>query len=573
MALGGCLKAIDISLPNSMSTIQKFTLWSIFILLTINGQENTVSPAGSVQLNTTNGIVNWPSMGSVDQKSSFIELEQDEYQNFTNKVPKTYENYSSVVEVGKEYILNANQCYMYGSLAMEKIDIKFEMTDSYGKTTDWYETLKNWGNSSKTITDEEVSLALDAAFSSPSLKLVKLRLISLTMESAKPSGNGFETLVFLNNVGYAQRWSGEFGGTFIDPLYNTTLSLNAQNKQRLINFSKVTGIDLVGKTMRIVADRALLTLEVSSISLPLVNTSITKGTLKLQGLKSIESLSNATLTNPSLVLPLNTWSGSQYWPSVGNGEKRVINPKNELEKDILKKTFSSSSISIAQNTPFKPEMSDFYLYGTASLEQVDIEIYPLEDKFQNKAWYRIFEKWGKSTTRPITDEEISLAMDSLFNKEAVLRKFSAESITGNGLETLGILSYEKIAYAQTWKGTFGGSFPGTKPSFSKLKLKPIANRRILKFSNITKVGLVGYTIQIVAAKAILSLDVSELYTSTGIATMNKGSLTLEGFASQSGFFADRPILLIALIVGSIAFSLFVIYNSIRYFKRSGDSSR
>ncbi|KAI8898532.1 hypothetical protein BC833DRAFT_648644 [Globomyces pollinis-pini] len=532
-----------------MCTIQKFTLWSIFILLTVNGQENTVSPAGSVQLNTTNGIVNWPSMGSVDQKSSFIELEQDEYQNLTNKVPKTYENYSSVVEVGKEYILNANQCYMYGSLAMEKIDIKFEMTDSYGKTTDWYETLKNWGNSSKTITDEEVSLALDAPFSSPSLKLVKLRLISLTMESAKPSGNGFETLVFLNNVGYAQRWSGEFGEqTTFNQLFKS-------------------------KTMRIVADRALLTLEVSSISLPLVNTSITKGTLKLQGLKSIESLSNATLTDPSLVLPLNTWSGSQYWPSVGNGEKRVINPKNELEKDILKKTFSSSSITIAQNTPFKPEMSNFYLYGTASLEQVDIEIYPLEDKFQNKAWYRIFEKWGKSTTRPITDEEISMAMDSLFSKEAVLRKFSAESITGNGLETLGILSYEKIAYAQTWKGTFGGSFPGTKPSFSKLKLKPIANRRILKFSNITKVGLVGYTIQIVAAKAILSLDVSELYTSTGIATMNKGSLTLEGFASLSGFFADRPILLIALIVGSIAFSLFVIYNSIRYFKRSGDSSR
>ncbi|KAJ2993640.1 hypothetical protein HDV02_002206 [Globomyces sp. JEL0801] len=550
-----------------MYNLQKL-LKSMLILSFVNGQEDRI-PTETVQLNTTNGITNWPSMGSVKQKSTLIQFDE------TDTVPKTYENYSSVIEIGN-YSLNAKKCYMYGSVAMEKIDVTFELTDSFGKTKDWYQTLKKWGNSTKPITDEEVSLALDGAFSPSSFLLWKMRLISLTVESAKPSGTGFETLVFLNNVGYAQKWSGEFGGIFNDAFRETILSLYAQNKQRLINFTKVTRVDLVGQTIRIVADRALLTLEVSSISLPLINASITKGTLKLQGLKSIEK-AKTTSTDPSLVLPLKVGSGVQYWPSVGTFDKQVSNPKSGLEQDLVGKTFSNSSISISQNTPYKLEMSDFYLYGTASFEKIDIEIYPQEYGFQNRAWYHVLKKWGTSSTRPITDEEFSLAMDSAFNEEVKFKKISAESVTGigNGFETLGVLksfsiSESSVAYAQKWKGTFGGSI--TNLDFfpdSRLLLRPLGKERIFKFINVTKVDLSGKSIQIVASKAVLSIDVSGIYTGNSIATVSVGSLTLEGYSSPTGFLSGFGILHIGIIGGILLVMIFVLV----VFLRRGGYSR
>ncbi|KAI8898534.1 hypothetical protein BC833DRAFT_648646 [Globomyces pollinis-pini] len=545
--------------------MKNLAVWSIFIYSSVDGQEIPMTPNDTVHLNTITGVVNWPSMRSADQNSLWVKYD-------SALTTKTYQNFSSVVEASKEYVLYGNRCYMYGSLTMEKIDVTFELYYDSDKTTDWYQQLEKWGNSSKSITDEEVSLALDAAFSSSSSSLLwKIRLISLTMESAKPSGPGFETLAYLNNVGYALMWSGKFGGTFSDPFHNTNLLLVAQNKQHLINFTKVTRIDLVGQTIRIVADRVLLTLEVSSINLPLINASITEGTLKMQGLKSIES-SNATSANPSLVSSLHAWWGVQYWPSVGTSEKRVSDPDLYWDKYILEKTYGSSTIHITQNLTYDLEGS-CYLYGTASLEQIDIEIYPLDLGFQKKSWhYRIFQNWGNSSTRPITDEEISMAMDSLLlSTKVAITNISSESITGlgNGFESFGDLKTKwgrtgYTTYAQKWKGTFGGSFSFLN---GNLKLKPFSNQRILKFLNITKVELKGDLIRIVAAKAILSLDVTQLATSDGIATVNRGSLTLVGLVSQTGFFVEHPIQFIAIITGTITFLLFLIYMSVRYLKR------
>ncbi|KAI8898533.1 hypothetical protein BC833DRAFT_564861 [Globomyces pollinis-pini] len=490
-----------------MRMIQEIILWSIFSLSSVYAQQNSITPKYTVQLNSTTGMVNWPSMGSAEQNSIVLEDFLDQYYD---EIQRTYENYSPVVEVGKEYILNGNECYMYGSLSMEKIDVTFELKYVESKMEEgWYQKLKKWGNPS--ITDEEISSALTQLYG-------VCRLISLSVDSVKPTGTGFETLTVLNNIAFAQKWSGEFGGTFNDPFHNSTLSLEAQNQQPAINFTKVTRVDLDGQSIRIVADRAIVTLEVSSLTLPLINTSITKGTLKLQGLKSIENPNNATSANPSLVFPLHAWWGVQYWPSVGTSEK---------------------------------------IYGTASLEQIDIEIFALNQYFKNKSWYRIFQNWGKSSTRPITDEEISEAIDLVMSERVDITNISAESITGigHGFESLRVLDWGNTAYAHKWKGTFGGSF---RVCYGNLKPKPFSNQRILKFSNITKVELEGNLIRIVAAKAILSLDVSELYTRDGTVTLNRGSLTLEGFVSQTGFFVEHPILSITLITCSIVFLLLIL---------------
>ncbi|KAI8898535.1 hypothetical protein BC833DRAFT_620224 [Globomyces pollinis-pini] len=339
-----------------MSIIQELVLWSIFIISSVYGQEELVTPARTVQLNTSTGVVNWPSMGSVLQNSSWMNKRLYEF----DKNPKTYKNYSTVVEAGKSYPLNAIKCFMYGSLSMEKIDMTFEITMLHANQTRLYFKLKNWGNSSKPITDEEVSLALNDAFQTH----LGLRLISLEVELAKPSGTGFESLVVLNDIFYAQKWSGEFGGTFSDPFRMSDLD----GIQPLFTLTNITRVDFVGQTIRIVADRALLTLEVSEMSLPLINTSITKGTLALQGLKSNNK------QGPRLSLPFKTWWSTQYWPSVGTGEKTVSEMQTSFEKDVTTKMFGSNSMSITQNTSYEPKMPDIYLFGTASLEQIDINI-------------------------------------------------------------------------------------------------------------------------------------------------------------------------------------------------------
>ncbi|KAI8900824.1 hypothetical protein BC833DRAFT_634097 [Globomyces pollinis-pini] len=469
---------------------------------------NPVSPKWTFPLNTATGKLNWPSMGSAHQKSKIAFSGLDEYENVEERI---YENYTSVVELGKQYTLNAKKCYMYGSLSMEKIDVTFELTDKSIKTKDWYQELKKWGNSSKPISDEEVGLALGSAFGA------SIRLISLTVDSAQSSGSGFETLVFLNNVGYAQKWLDQFGGTFSDPFHGAILSLIPQNKQRLISFTKVTGVDLVGESIRIVADRALLTIEVSSINLPSINSSITKGTLKLQGLKSVEKINvnNTNSTDPSRVLPLNTGSGVRYWPSIGTSDKQVSNPKGGLEEGVVTKTYSNSSITVANNRIYELEMLNFYLFGTAMLDQIDIEIYLQENGSRYTTWYRVLQKWGNSPTKPITDEEISVAMESAFTEKVIFSRTSVESASGigNGFESLGGLESSKsfissVAYAQNWKGSFGGTFTDRSVLSARLLLRPLGKQRLFKFSNVTNVELVGKYIRVVAAKVVVSMDVS-----------------------------------------------------------------
>ncbi|KAJ2993491.1 hypothetical protein HDV02_002287 [Globomyces sp. JEL0801] len=483
-----------------MSFIQELVLWSIFIISSVYGQEELVTPARTVQLNTSTGV-------------RLYEFDKN---------PKTYKNYSTVVEAGKSYPLNAIKCFMYGSLSMEKIDMTFEITRHYANQTSLYFKLKNWGNSSKPMTDEEVSLALNDAFQTHLLPYPGLRLISLEVELAKPSGTGFESLVVLNDIFYAQKWSGEFGGTFSDPFRMSDLD----GIQPLFNF----------KILHV----TLLTLEVSEMSLPLINTSITKGTLTLQGLKSNNK------QGPRLSLPFKTWWSTQYWPSVGTGEKTVSEMQTSFEKDVTTKMFGSNSMSITQNTSYEPKMPDIYLFGTASLEQIDINIEIFDSSARYRTWYHIFQKWGNSTTRPITDEEISMAMASLLlNSQVIIRNISAESIIGIGFESVVTQSGKGlpsnwITYAQKWKGTFGGSFINLIP-------EQIFGTTILKFSNITKVVVNGKWIRVVATKAILSLDVSEFRTGNAIAIVNRGSLKLEGFTSQSGFFVENPIITMTLI--------------------------
>ncbi|KAJ2993492.1 hypothetical protein HDV02_002288, partial [Globomyces sp. JEL0801] len=496
----------------------KLAVWSMFILSSVYGQGDQMSAMGTGQLNTINGR-NWSSKEAVDTVDDWVP-------------------YSSVVEVGN-YTVNTDDCRFSGSIAMENIDVTFEFLNS---PTVWDRIFNKWKNSTTPIMDEEVNLALEDAFS---MFFLGVRLISLTVDSAKPLGTRFDTFVFLNNVRYSTRWLNEFGGTFSDTFNETILSLDPQNKQRLINFTKVTRVELVGQTVRIIADKALLTARGSSIKLPFISASITKGSLKLEGSKLVEK------------------------------------PFNQRTKvgDVFNKTFVSSSISVPKNNPYEFKDNGVYLYGTASFEQIDMTIHSLDERYQTSSWYRILKYWGKSPKITITDEEVSMAMDSVFSGKVELRNISAESITGigNGFESLCALPRlsdvqkflwgEGTAYAQKWKGTFGGSFLTYPNTNATLLLRPIAQQRILNFSNVTKVEQNGGRIRVVAAKAVLSLGFSELKSCTGIAKINSGTLTLEGFVSQSGFFIENPILSLFAIGGTIAVLYLVIFIGVREIKK------
>ncbi|KAI8898536.1 hypothetical protein BC833DRAFT_620225 [Globomyces pollinis-pini] len=150
-----------------------------------------------------------------------------------------------------------------------------------------------------------------------------------------------------------------------------------------------------------------------------------------------------------------------------------------------------------------------------------------------------------------------MAMASLLlNSQVIIRNISAESIIGIGFESVVTQSGKGlpsnwITYAQKWKGTFGGSFINLIP-------EQIFGT-ILKFSNITKVVVNGKWIRVVATKAILSLDVSEFRTGNAIAIVNRGSLKLEGFTSQSGFFVENPIITMTLIVSILLFMIYILF--------------
>ncbi|KAI8898537.1 hypothetical protein BC833DRAFT_589458 [Globomyces pollinis-pini] len=531
--------------------MMELAVWSMFILSSVYGQGDQMSATVTGQLNTINGR-NWSSKEAVDTVNDWIP-------------------YSSVVEVGN-YTVNTDDCRFSGSIAMENIDVTFEFLNS---PTVWDRIFNKWKNSTTPIIDEEVNLALEDAFS---MFFLGVRLISLTVDSAKPSGTPFDTFVFFNNVRYSTRWLNEFGGTFSDTFNETILSLDKQNKQRLINFTKVTRVELVGQTVRIIADKALLTARGSSIKLPFISASITKGSLKLEGSKLVEKPFK-TSTNTSWVIPFNTGSDVKYWPSVGTSEKKDISSTTFFESDVFNKTFVSSSISVPKNNPYEFKDNGVYLYGTASFEQIDMTIYSLDERYQTSSWYRILKYWGKSPKITITDEEVSMAMDSVFSGHVELRNISAESITGigNGFESLCALPRlsdvqkflwgEGTAYAQKWKGTFGGSFLTYPNTNATLLLRPIAQQRILNFSNVTKVEQNGGRIRVVAAKAVLSLGFSELKSCTGIAKINSGTLTLEGFVSQSGFFIENPILSLFAIGGTIAVLYLVIFIGVREIKK------
>ncbi|KAJ2993643.1 hypothetical protein HDV02_002209 [Globomyces sp. JEL0801] len=273
-------------------------------------------------------------------------------------------------------------------------------------------------------------------------------------------------------------------------------------------------------------------------------------------------------------MPFNTGSDVKYWPSVGTGEKKDITSTAFFKRDVFNKTFVSSSISVPKNNPYEFKYDGVYLYGTASFEQIDITIFKEDETYQTSSWYRILKYWGKSPKITITDEEVSMAMDSVFSGHVELRNISAKSITGigNGFESLSALARlsdvqiflwgERTTYAQKWKGTFGGSFSSSYPH-TFLSLKPIAQQRILNFSNVTKVEQNGGRIRVVAAKAVLSLGVSELIWCTGTAKIKSGTLTLEGFISQSGFVFENPIVSLFVIGGTIAVLCSVIFIGVR----------
>ncbi|KAJ2993488.1 hypothetical protein HDV02_002284 [Globomyces sp. JEL0801] len=168
---------------------------------------------------------------------------------------------------------------------------------------------------------------------------------------------------------------------------------------------------------------------------------------------------------------------------MGAFDKRVNNPKNDVEQEIVAKTFSSSSTSISKNTDYKLKHSNFYLYGTASFELIDIE-FPkiLELSPMKKLIWLLAEEMG-------------------FNNIS----FESASSNENGFEDLGMRQ---------------------------------------------SVELIDKNIQVFAAKAD-SMNISEFYTGNGVATLNRGSLTLEGYTSQQGFSFEDTILWVVIIGGII----------------------
>ncbi|KAJ2995695.1 hypothetical protein HDV02_000533 [Globomyces sp. JEL0801] len=544
----------------SLVKINLIMILNLFILYSISAE--TTGPKNVVPLYTTNDVVFWPSTGDANktgQKNLF-----DEAVNLL-----VFQNNSYSVPIGKRHTLNADRYYLYGSLELENIDISIELTDKILKTKDWYRQLKKWGNNSSKLTEDEISMAMTSAFAE------RVRLNSITVDSAKASGTGFESMGFLKKLAYAQRWMGQFGGNFTDPFREARIELYPQSNQPILKFTKVTRVELVGESVRIVAEKALLTIDVSKINLPLVYSTMTKGSLTLQGFKSGEISLNTTSSVPSQVLSLTTGSGIYYWPSVGSFDKQVSGPRNDLENNILSKKYSNMTTTITTNTPYDMENSDFYVYGTVLLEKIDIHVYPEQYGFLSSLWYRPILKWGTIPTRPITDQEISEAMDSAFAGTVKLAKISSESVSaiGGGFESLGYIKrfgmfQQSAGYALKWKGSFSGSITNSaliRSSAGFLKLKAIDKQTILNFSNVTKVELLDKNrgIRVVADKAILSVDVSEVDLGMGIAIVKTGSLKLEGVSSHSNSIFDSMIVWIVIIITIIVFVMVMLGVCVR----------
>ncbi|KAI8898531.1 hypothetical protein BC833DRAFT_641463 [Globomyces pollinis-pini] len=151
----------------------------------------------------------------------------------------------------------------------------------------------------------------------------------------------------------------------------------------------------------------------------------------------------------------------QYWPSMGAFDKRVNNPKNDVEQEIVAKTY------------------------------------------KHKAWYHILKNGVSHQTElsPMKKLIWLLAEEMGFNNIS----FESASSNENGFEDLGMRQ---------------------------------------------SVELIDKNIQVFAAKAD-SMNISEFYTGNGVATLNRGSLTLEGYTSQQGFSFEDTILWVVIIGGII----------------------